>query len=89
MRKLARMRWLGAAVLLLAGCRSNETNLKPAKTPEEFTVPTDARFSNNVEYPKDTLFTDVIKKDSLQATSPASNPNRTPAGGGMGGRSGF
>jgi hypothetical protein len=88
MGRFAKLRWLGAALLLLAGCRSNDVDLKPAKQPDDFVPPPkEARYSGNIEYPKETLFTDVIKKDSMTATSPASS--RTNAGTGMPGRPGF
>jgi hypothetical protein len=84
MCRLAKVRWLGLALLLVGGCRSNEVNVKPAKAPEQFVVPPDSpRFTNNIEYPKDTLFTDVIQKDPSAAGG--SGGGRGGPGGGGGG----
>jgi hypothetical protein len=61
------MRWLGAALLALAGCQTTDTNLKP-KVPEEYTVPPadDARFSSPPAFPKETLDSGMLKKDKEQ-----------------------
>jgi hypothetical protein len=82
-------RWLGAAVLLAAGCWSTQPQVKPPPRPEEYLVPPDeAKFSSPIEYPKGTLNTDLQKKSS---TGPdpekfgGSGGGRMGAGPGMGG----
>ena len=59
--------WDGGRLLLLtllglAGCHSTDPPTKPPKPPEEYNLPPehDRRYSNPVEYPKDTLNKDVL-----------------------------
>jgi hypothetical protein len=85
MCRSGKLRWLGVSLLLLAGCRSSDVDLKPTKTPEEFVRPPDeARFGQPLEYPKNTLFTDVIQKDTTGATTPNKGPGGFSGGPGMG-----
>ncbi len=72
MRRLWKMRWLGVAVLLAAGCRSTDNELKPKHQPEEYVAPPegDARYNGVMTYPKNTLFQDVIKKDAPEQKDP-------------------
>jgi hypothetical protein len=89
MRKFWKTRWLGVALLVLAGCQTPDAELKPKNQPEEFTVPPDgdSRYSTNISYPKETLFNDVIKKDGTGVKDPFQTPNRF-GGTGMGGMGG-
>jgi hypothetical protein len=84
------MRWLGIALITLVGCQTPEAELKPKYQPEEYTVPpeSDARYNSHMTYPKETLFNDILKKDS---TTPKDAFQQTPrfgaggpGGGGMG-----
>jgi hypothetical protein len=90
MRKFRKMRWLGIALLALAGCQTPDAELKPKYQPEEYTVPPDGetRFSSHINYPKETLFNDVIKKDAVTPKDPFQHSPRFgaggPGGGGMG-----
>ncbi len=82
----AGLSWLGAALLGLAGCTSQQPNLKPAPHPEEFKLPPgdDARFSSYIEYPKELLNNDTLKRDKGQAVDMAGkNVGRFGAGSGM------
>jgi hypothetical protein len=51
------MRWLGIALLVLAGCESTDySHIKPPLREEYNLPPTDdARFSSPITYPKETL----------------------------------
>jgi hypothetical protein len=61
-RKWGRLALLLAAGLGWTGCASTDKHLKPPKPPEEYNLPPehDRRYSNPVEYPKDTLNKDVL-----------------------------
>jgi hypothetical protein len=85
-------RWLGAALLWLAGCYSPQPTVKPPTHPEEYTIPPveDSRFSSPIAFPKDTLNTDNPKKNDSQngPGGPGSMPRGGPsmrAGGSPGG----
>jgi hypothetical protein len=86
MRKFKKMRWLGVALLALAGCQTPDAELKPKHQPEEFMAPPagDTRYSSNIAYPKETLFNDVIKKEDSGPKDPFQTPNRF-GGANMGG----
>jgi hypothetical protein len=75
----AGIRWFGAALLGLAGCYSQQPNLKPPPHPEEFILPPsdEARFSSYIQYPKELLNNDTLKKDKGQ-------PGDSTTRGGMG-----
>jgi hypothetical protein len=74
------MHGLGVALLALLGCQTNQPNLKP-KLAEEYVLPPsdDARFSEPIAYPKETL-NSAPKKDPNN--QPGSGPARTPRFGG-------
>jgi hypothetical protein len=85
-----RGRWtgrLGTVALLggLAGCGSSAPNLR-TPTPEQFVLPPsdDARFSQPIAYPKETL-----NQEPVKSTSPGKLPSQQPQiapGAGPGGR---
>jgi hypothetical protein len=80
-----RMRWLGTALLVLAGCNTPDP-LKPP-THEEYILPpaNDPRFSNPPVYPKEVLDTEQFKKDKPKPNDPSQGPPHFGAGGpGMG-----
>lgn len=60
----AGMRGLATALLLVAGCWKSGPPLKPPPQPEKLAVPptTESRWSQPIEYPRGTLFTDTIQK---------------------------
>jgi hypothetical protein len=76
MRRFMRVRWLGVALLVVAGCRSTEAEVKPKERPEELVAPPDQdpRYNSHINYPKETLFNDVIKKGSTQPDDQAKPP---------------
>jgi hypothetical protein len=83
--------WLGAGLLLAAGCKTPAPNLKPPPRPEELvsTPADDSRFSKPVQYPEDTLnqFPNKKKDDSNKNGFGAGGMNGGGMGGGMGGMS--
>ena len=78
-RKLATAALFGG----LAGCGSTGPNLK-TPVPEQFNLPPadDARFSQPVSYPKETLNQEPVKPASTQGKLPSQQPQIGP---GMGG----
>jgi hypothetical protein len=79
-------RWLGVALFVLAGCQSTNPEVKPKHQPEAYTVPpsNDSRYNSNMTYPEDTLFKDIIKKDTGPGDPMKTQPGRFGAGPGMG-----
>jgi hypothetical protein len=80
------LRLLSAVALVLAGCQTQNTTIKPPLH-EEYTIPPadDSRFSSPPTYPKETMDSNQFKK---QQTKPEQiqTPGRFGAGpGGMGG----
>jgi hypothetical protein len=63
-----------AALLGLLGCRPSYNHLRPPKPPEDYTPPPkeDPRFSQPVEYPRDSLNGDnlIRPKDSTMPMTP-------------------
>jgi len=89
MRKGEKLRWLGAALLALAGCQSPDVEIKPSHQSEEYVVPADGdpRFQarEGMKYPKGTLFDDVLVNPSAGAKDPSKSPGMgMRPGGGMG-----
>jgi hypothetical protein len=85
------MRWWAAALLALAGCHATEPDLKPKYQAEEYVVPPadDPRYAH-MNYPKEVLFDDVVKKGSAdQPKDFMQNPKNFGAGAGMPGRPGM
>lgn len=80
--------WLGTGLLIAAGCKTPQPNLKPPPHPEELTVPPqdDPRFSKPPAYPEDTLnqFPNK-KKQSGNQGPPRTGFGGSGMGGGMGG----
>jgi len=93
MRGIRKLRWLGAALLALAGCQSTEVELKPTHQREDYVVPEDGdpRFEarEGMKYPKGTLFSDILDKDTVTANDPSKTNNRFGAGGPGGMRPGM
>jgi hypothetical protein len=90
MRKRKKLRWLGAALLGLAGCQSTaDVQIKPTHQNEDYVVPADGdpRFAatEGMKYPKGTLFDDVLQKPLTGPNDPSKGPNMGmgPAAGGM------
>lgn len=84
-------RGLTALLLGLAGCQTPETNLKPPLQEEYRLPPTeDARFSQPVKYPRETLNNFPIKKDTSGGNNgpPGSGGAGRPGGMSMGGTGG-
>jgi hypothetical protein len=86
MRRIGKWRWLGIAALLVAGCKTTAPEVKPKDQPEDYMVPpeSDTRYSTHINYPSETLFNDVIRKEP---TGPNDVPKPTKgfgAGPGMG-----
>jgi hypothetical protein len=73
--------WLGAALLLSAGCKHAEKSLKPPARPEEMVKAPedDPRFSKPVTYPDSTL-NQYGKKKKQTPDGPAGNPSRFTTG---------
>ena len=85
-----RLRWLGAALLGLAGCTTPQPNIKPPLK-EEYTIPPsdDPRFSQPPTFPKDTL-NQPLKKEGPGPNSGFKGPGpRGGMGGGMGSGGGY
>jgi hypothetical protein len=83
------MRWLGIALLVLAGCESTENaHIKPPLH-EEYNLPPsdDPRFSSPIAYPKDTLNQPPAKPTNPQG--PGASPKGPSRMGGAGGQSGY
>ena len=79
MRNQRKLRWLGAALLALAGCQSTtEVAIKPTHVNEEYVVPEDGdpRFQarEGMKYPKGTLFDDVLTKPATGPNDPSKGP---------------
>jgi hypothetical protein len=72
------MRWLGVALVALAGCRSTDVDLKPKYQTVDYVAPPadDPRYNSPITYPKDSLFQDVIKKDNGQTNPLEKASNR-------------
>jgi hypothetical protein len=72
------LRWLGAALLCLAGCRSSGPELRPPPAPEEFNMPPadDPRFSGPPIYPKGTLNQGLLKRDKDRDENGPDGPPR-------------
>jgi hypothetical protein len=66
------------------GCADRDAHLRPPKHPEEYTVPPedDPRFAQPTNYPKSTLFQDMIHKPEGEPGAPGGAGMRA---GGMGG----
>jgi hypothetical protein len=85
----SRTRWLGIALLGLAGCHGPD-QLKPPLH-EEYVLPpaADARYSSPPTYPKEVLDADQFKKEKPKKDDPTQGANHFGAGGpggpGMGG----
>jgi hypothetical protein len=62
----------GACLLVaVLGCRSSQPDLKPPPMPEEFQLPpNETRYSDFVNYPKDTLYQSPFKKTTSAQTGP-------------------
>jgi hypothetical protein len=75
------MHWLAGSLLLAAGCWHSGPEVKPPPRPEEYMVPPEqeVRWSNPVEYPKGTLFTDAIKRKDEPGFGP-NGPSGAPGG---------
>jgi hypothetical protein len=69
------------------GCANPDSNLRPPKHPEEFTVPpeNDPRFAQPVSYPKSTLFQDSIHKLEGEPGAPGGGAGMRGPGMGAGG----
>jgi hypothetical protein len=82
---------LVAALVGLPGCQSSYNHLRPPKAPEDYTPPPkeDARFSQPVEYPKNTLNSDnlIRPKDNNGPMMPG-GPGGGPGGANMSGTRG-
>ena len=86
------MRWIrdvlglcGLVLAVAAGCASDRDVVKPPKQPEEFRAPPDSegRYSRPLEYPKETMDQDPLKKASDKKGPGASRPGM---GNGIGGK---
>jgi hypothetical protein len=88
---MRKWRWLGIAVLVIAGCQSTNPDVKPKHQAEDFTLPPreDARYNTHMTYPNDTLFSDVIKKDQPGSPGDSPKPPSRFGGGPGGGPGGF
>jgi hypothetical protein len=74
------------ALLIVAGCQSNDGHLKPPKYPEEYVLPPDdSRYSQPVAYPKELLDKDILLQRAADAKN-FSGPGG-PGGPSMGPRS--
>jgi hypothetical protein len=76
------MRALGLALLLVLGCKSTKQDLRPPKQPEVLNVPpeSESRFTQPLEYPKDTPKASQIKRSGNNA--PLTDPSRFQSGAG-------
>jgi len=77
---------VGSALLTVVGWKKTEPNLKPPPHPEEFDVPPedDARFSDPMSYPPETLKEDLTKKNHKDPLEGPGGPGGSHFGGGPG-----
>ena len=69
------LRWLGVVLLCLLGCQTADRPIKRPQHPQEWIEPPkeEARFGEDVTFPKETLKTDEVKSEL--ATGPMDNSN--------------
>ncbi len=74
-------------IFVLSGCKSTQQQLKPPKPPEQFVAPPDEkRYSEPMEFPKDSLNQDkqIYNKAIVDGPGGPGSGKGGPGGGGMG-----